>query len=348
MHPEKATITLLLVCLIIALPTLSEGRVTGICSDCHTMHFSQDGDSSAFDVTSPQQSLLNTTCIGCHSSTDDTTIDTSMGGATPIVFNNGTAPATPLSGGNFYWVKATDDRMGHNVIDTSAAADATLGVTPPGGTILDGTRMSCAGTTGCHGDRTIVGSGKSGGSDTAAISGAHHTAGTTVDGSTVGKSYRFLYGITGTEDSDWEYTKSSTDHNVYQGANRSDDDSTLSAAEQTTVSSLCAQCHTNFHNGDTDPVDGSVWGTPWVRHPTDFDMSTDLNSPNIEYPTTYNTDIPIAYSDVSTKTDEIVMCISCHRAHGSPNESILRWDYRGWPADTSFTNGCSICHTDKD
>ena len=345
MHPKKVSQTLLLGFLIIILPTICEGRVRGLCSNCHTMHNSQEGIDVNFD--GPQPALLNDSCLGCHSRTDSVTIENYIGSIIPIVYNNGTQPQTPLAGGNFFWVTPTGggDRMGHNVLGTTSSWDSLLEIKPPGGATLDGTRMSCAGTTGCHGDKTITGSGNNG-SDTLALSGAHHSADSTITGTTIGKSYRFLDGVTGTEDDDWEYTTST--HNTYQGAARTDDtDSPPPPA--TSISSICARCHTDFHNGATDPVDGGTWGSPWVRHPTDFDMSTGLSNSYIKYPATYNPNIPIAYSDVSnTSKDKIIMCLSCHRAHGSPNESILRWDYRAWPADTSFTNGCNICHTDKD
>ena len=51
-------------------------------------------------------------------------------------------------------------------------------------------------------------------------------------------------------------------------------------------------------------------------------------------------------SGVLTGGDKaIVNCISCHRAHGTPNDAILRWDYKGWP--TAGYDGCSICHSTK-
>ncbi|MDH3360414.1 MAG: hypothetical protein OEL55_06030 [Desulfobulbaceae bacterium] len=309
------------------------------------MHNSQEG--LEIDPDGPRAGLLKSTCKGCHSnSVNDSTVVESNGSIIPMVFNTSSEPTNPLAGGNFYWmVFDGGDRMGHNVLDTSTLVDATLGMTPPGGTELTGSRMSCAGTTGCHGNHLIVGSGN-GGSDTTAMSGAHHSADNTIDGSTIGKSFRFLEEVDGIEDNDWEQTPTSTEHNVYKGSARTDENDN---DPPDTISSLCGRCHGDFHHG-TGNVSGNsaAWGTPWVRHPTDFDMSTELNNSNIDYPSTYDTDVPIAYSNIDTPADEIIMCLSCHRAHGSPNESILRWDYRGWPANSAtVTNGCGICHTDK-
>jgi predicted CXXCH cytochrome family protein len=54
--------------------------------------------------------------------------------------------------------------------------------------------------------------------------------------------------------------------------------------------------------------------------------------------------------------DAIVTCISCHRAHGSQYDDLLRWDYtqcianENVAADDTITPdcGCFYCHRDKD
>ncbi|RKY69312.1 MAG: hypothetical protein DRP97_05425, partial [Candidatus Latescibacterota bacterium] len=45
----------------------------------------------------------------------------------------------------------------------------------------------------------------------------------------------------------------------------------------------------------------------------------------------------------------MVMCLSCHRAHGSPYPDMLRWNYLNTcEAGQSNANcGCFICHTSK-
>ncbi|MDH5298139.1 MAG: hypothetical protein OEV91_03900 [Desulfobulbaceae bacterium] len=334
MQTAKACLALFFGGLIILLaPTLSEARVRGVCSNCHTMHNSQNGISVV--AAGAQPALLANSCVGCHSGTN-------TGGAnvTPYVLDTTSEPTTSsLAGGNFYWVRngngtKTADRLGHNVLNMATAADVAMGVTPPGNgdpaSPLPGTRMSCAGTTGCHGVRATKGSGEGGGNDILALTGSHHgTAGTA--------GYRFLQGVEGLPDDDWEF-ETFVDHNWYKGAARPDDNQ----LNNTTISSLCAQCHGNFHNG-SNPVDGGNWGSPWVRHPTDFDMATLVGTEFAAY--TYDAAVPVAYSDPATHNDKIVMCLSCHRAHGSPNEAILRWDYRKWPG--SGTNGCLVCHTSK-
>ncbi len=61
----------------------------------------------------------------------------------------------------------------------------------------------------------------------------------------------------------------------------------------------------------------------------------------------YNPLVPVArldlaggVSDSVTLGTDMVMCLSCHSAHGSPYSASLRWD----PADRS--GGCVTCHTE--
>jgi len=47
-----------------------------------------------------------------------------------------------------------------------------------------------------------------------------------------------------------------------------------------------------------------------------------------------------------------VMCLTCHRAHASPYEDMLRWDYTAMIAGSAdsgdYNTGCFACHTGKD
>jgi hypothetical protein len=326
-----------------------EAKVTGVCSNCHTMHNSQNGTAMAKDdswnpISTPYESLLIYSCIGCHSAT---VAGTWQHVGAPVVFNT-VAPtygANGLAAGNFYYVSTTVDNTGHNIFSTNPDNTApALGNTPPGGTALTA-QLRCAGTWGCHGHN-----GRQGDTavddQTIAIKGAHHTDDSTIDGSTVGKSYRFLNGILGKEDTDWEHDVVNTSHNEYQGSNSS---------ATNTISYLCAECHGKFH---TWKGGASEVGTasPWLRHPTDVVLQVNTPSPTLgEYAnyTTYDMVAPVARPDPDSVPDttkvepgiDIVMCLSCHRAHASPYFKMMRWDYKGWP--TSGTNGCNVCHTTK-
>lgn len=255
-------------------------RVSGPCSDCHTMHNSQNGT----DVVSggPFRALTKGDCVACHTGTNNgnNTIPYVLDTSEPTYNFDGTK--NTLAGGNFYWVKNADDTKGHNVKGI-ANADSNIGNTPPGfnsanytanggvGTDWANNQLSCAGAYGCHGTHDVT-------DDFAAISGAHHADDTTIDGSTVGKSFRFLYGIKGTEDDDWEYTVSSSDHNGYYAS----DYQNTGTIDPASINYLCAECHGNFHLHSE--VDDSTTGSPWLRHPTDYDMNNVKDKEYGNYP----------------------------------------------------------------
>jgi len=390
-------LTLLLLC-----GTNGWAAVTGQCSDCHTMHNSQDGSSV---VASLGRSLTKGDCIGCHTGDNGT-----GGGNIPYVTNSSAeygpdydgsgalvnaAGSNSLAGGTFSMMSGHDN-YGHNVAGISSS-DTALGTTPPGwiastfqanaaggtatGDINGGgatwpSQLTCAGTNGCHGSHTDA-------DGFADIRGSHHGDDSVIDGSTVAKSYRFLRGILGFEDDDWEFTVSATDHNQYYGIDRTS--TSTSGMNSQTISYLCAECHGLFHSNDgTTAGRGIIYaGTaidnvnPWLRHPTDFALSsTDAGSEYLSYAdasgtlataagttAAYNFIAPLASADVSAVvsnpfsnpggTDgDIVTCLSCHRAHGSAHADLLRWDYTAMVAagaSTSFDNkGCFACHTTKD
>jgi cytochrome c553 len=192
-----------------------------------------------------------------------------------------------------------------------------------------------------------------------AIAKSHHGDDSTIDGLTVATSYRLLYGIVGLEDSDWEYRPTASAHNQYKGVDRAAD--TTSGATNT-ISYLCAECHGMFHSGVLpEGVDNdTTFASPWFRHPVDFDMynvrtKSDYQGYGGVGVNNYEVTAPVASSDVSSLISTgvysasgkaIVTCISCHRAHGTPNDAILRWNYKAWPGGGYA--GCQVCHTIKD
>ncbi len=382
--------------LLLLCSTTSWAMVNGQCSDCHTMHNSQDGSAVVAELG---RSLTKGDCVGCHSG------DNVIGGNIPFVNHssteygpdyNGTGVLTntegtnSLAGGTFSDMTGHDS-YGHNVVGISSV-DGTLGTTPPGwiestfqahdgggtatGDINGGgatwsTQLTCAGTNGCHGSHTNA-------DDFADVRGAHHGDDSTIDGSTVARSYRFLRGILGHEDDDWERTVSATDHNAYFGVDRTS--TATGSMNQQTISYLCAECHGLFHSNDGSTTGSGIihGGTtidnanPWLRHPTDFALSsaggeylyyaaadgTAAVSPGTT--AAYNFIAPLATATptaavanpFSDTDNDIVTCLSCHRAHGSSYPDALRWDYAAMEAgsaSTDFDNkGCFACHTTKD
>lgn len=308
-------------------------------------------DANGVAQAAPNDVLLLRGCVACHTGTNDATnVIPYVNSTTEPTYNTDGTTGNTLAGGNFYWVAGGGlPATGHNVgTDTLAGADATLGNTPPGGTALTA-QLRCAGANGCHGDVLAT-------SDFAAIKGTHHANDTVIDGLTVGTSFRFLKGILGKEGTRWEYQPTSASHNQYKGFDRTDETDPLN-----TISSLCARCHKDFHNGSgkvsgaTDPT----FASPWVRHPTDFDMgNTGATSEYRNYGGVgvhaYKVSAPVASTDVSAikasvtfADDTIVTCLSCHRAHGTKYADLLRWDYSTVTASSSGTGACFECHTTK-
>ncbi len=345
---------------------------SGSCSDCHTMHRSQDGvlvrdgDADAVGNISPECAnchaelrlggLLKMDCIGCHA--EDPAGAAKISGTTnaPQVAH---ASATDLAAGNYVHVFGWDGgSKGHNVHGFFPAMDMEQNIIPHdmppgydaaqdyGGWAPNGGTLSplmCGGVNGCHGDRTEL-------SPLGAIKGAHHaddavlkSAGFNLagQGATVGTSYRFLLGVKGLEDDDWENTfDAANDHNEYKGSawgDRGSDPRTTGS-----ISSLCTTCHGIFH------AEVGTGSSPWLRHPVDYAMKTDGEFSAYAY----TQETPVARvappanatDDVGAEENRIVMCLSCHRAHGAPNQDSLRWQY-----DDTMTSpqGCYNCHRNK-
>lgn len=408
--------------LLLSLLLLGSGNVwatvSGQCSNCHTMHNSQNGTLdttlSGDDVTSVNRSLTKGDCVGCHtgdivdSVTDNIPYIMSTSGSEygPDYASDGTltnaAATNTLAGGTFNYVRddATHDSYAHNVANIRAVKDANMtGFTPPGwvattfkaaaagGTATGdiagaaatwSSQLTCAGTYGCHGSHTDA-------DDFADIRGAHHGDDSTIDGSTVAKSFRFLRGILGQEDAAWELNVATDTHNIYYGVDRT---STATPGDQQTISYLCAECHGLFHGSDVIDDTGIIYdgpdvvnANPWLRHPTDFSLTStgagteyldyakaDADAANADGGTLYNYIAPLASSrkasfdndgtngitienPFTTTGDDIVTCLSCHRAHGSAYPDLLRWDYTKMQAGagSGFANkGCFACHTSKD
>ena len=346
-------------------------KVTGVCSGCHTMHNSQGGNPMA--TGGPHATLLVNDCVGCHSSSDSSTTYSMDGCSVPVVnYTGGDEPLTYLAGGNFYWVRDIsrggngEDAKGHNVLGISGVDSLPYA---PGGN-------SCSGSNNCHKslaeEQTMIpefGSGCQG----CHIRPAHHAD----DSSTVvGKAspstdgyYRFLsghldsHGVCGIEDNDWQKSANEMDHNEYLGFS-APKTSEISINYSHTMTAFCCGCHGNFH------IEQNAGGE-WIRHPSDavipntgeyaeaFGATNGLGG-------RYDPDVPVARgidhgvwtsgtpgSTVNPANGyDMVMCLSCHRPHGSPYDDLLRWKYIGSggmiAGGGDSTTGCFACHTKKD
>ncbi len=333
---------------IFTLPCYTWAQITGPCVFCHTMHASQSPwpDEWGDKAELPQPHLIAITgsdyCKACHTNSSDGNTIKLLGGTIriPVVYNSSVAPDKPLAGGNFYWmVHNDDDTLGHNVWDISSP-DANLNEAPGIAGIAPGCLVGCHvslatdpvdspldknGCQGCH------------------VYPSHH-----------GKNapYRFLTGhvgpnyyAEGIEDPDWEQNPTQTNHNWYKGT--TERYLTGAGLSNHSVSAFCAGCHGDFH----DDMGGES-GSSWLRHPSDVLLPMDGEYGDYDPITTYSNDAPVAYLDPGSpdRDSAVVMCLSCHRPHGSPYPDMLRWDYAEQKAGGGGATGtgCFRCHTQKD
>jgi len=368
----KALILIIIIGIVMALafqnPAIAV--IDGPCAACHTMHNSQNGTSMNFDNSDTQNEiLLRADCMGCHGQNTTSNIVTIGGVDTPQVYHQG---ATDLAGGNFAYITGNNDSKVHNIIELNNQDDTLNG--PPGPVkqashenMPNDTNLTCAGGHGCHGRRPFGGS-----SGTLALKGAHHgnVAGKCDTADTVENSYRFLLAVKGLEDSDWQATKSATDHNEYYGSDPPPAYScfavschigtpTYIQSINNSISGLCGTCHGNFHgtiggtgSGTSDGIGIGGSSSPFRRHPADITLPTTGEYANY---TNYNLGAPVARaavpdtaSNVVQPGSDLVMCLSCHAAHGTDYPDILRWDYTTMNAGGGGPDvGCFTCHTQK-
>ncbi len=361
----------------------------GMCSNCHTMHNSQGNQPMTYNSTSPNKLLLRADCYGCHAQGGSQAIATWGASQIPQVYH--TDPKD-LAGGNFAYITGlksggdggSGSEYGHNVISL-VGIDSINNNVPPGGINQYGhndgqnfinwstgeREFLCAGENGCHGTR-IWGSGKKG---LDAIRGAHHrNINGWCNGTQVYNSYRFLIGVKGWEDNDWQYIASTNDHNEYFGrgvpvrlgcgggneVGCHGYDGNIRPPDGT-ISQFCASCHGNFHTLQTGTSEGigSSPSSPFIRHPTDLTLPNSGEYANYNNGTlTYSLLAPVARttepingpSSTVTPGSDAVMCLSCHYAHAGPYPDMLRWDYRTCVAGGGYNSncGCFVCHTTKD
>ena len=135
--------------------------------------------------------------------------------------------------------------------------------------------------------------------------------------------YRFLGpDIEGIGDPQYEHGDG---HNIYKSGDQ-----------------YCSACHANFCGAKNQKAEGA-----WIRHPTNTPLPMEGQYKGY----VYRKDIPVGYPDPlgPDRSTARVMCISCHRPHGTPYANLLRWNYRAMGArDGKNDNGCFACHRQED
>ncbi|MFH0809109.1 MAG: cytochrome c3 family protein [Pseudomonadota bacterium] len=382
-----AAVGLLALAIVILSPDLGLA-LSRVCHHCHTMHNQENGaspykDPLDEDATGPGRYCLKKPCLGCHANITGNELSDLVTGA-PIVYNTAAVPSggKGLAGGNFYWVADGSPfvppdpetagggataitnakyRRGHNVYQISATDNlddapcgrSTTNVDPcwkchdPSGS--PDVPLQCE---SCH------------------LGVKHHKP------RGVTTPYRFLRGhggvwpptkpagtdfVVGLGAMDYEAVPTQANHNEYKECtNKAPEpipaNSTYLAIYQS-ISSFCLGCHPGVQ------TDMSVGGTDtprvWRKHPAPAAIkSYESTYGNL----IYDPLIPVGRNDfgsyivplgrasdkVRTGWQDAVMCISCHRPHGSEYRYMLRWEY---DPDTAVPmpsdgGGCLTCHAD--
>ena len=268
----------------------------------------------------------------------------------PIVYNTAKPDEDKLlAGGNFHWVSdngGNDDARGHNVLGISGV-DGNIINDAPGRTTSDLGMCFC-----CHRSIAMVIPPYTVVNGCKVCHFDPHPA-------TIGDEYCFLGShagkVRGNMDKDggyngdWQYSKSRSDHNEYRGSGSDNFD---------TTTGYCTGCHGEFGVSQWD-------GSSWIRHPSDWVIKDDGEFADAfgadgSGTGTYDPDVPVARpagfdwtgdpnSNVYLEKD-MVMCLSCHVAHGSQYSDMLRWDMEDMTVGNTEASGkgCFKCHTEKD
>jgi len=287
------------------------------CDGCHSMHNSADNPRAGSATSSAlmKGSDASSTCLNCHAGTGGYHIDSPNG-------------ANTNAGGDFFWVSdnavhdwvtrgttytAEPDNKGHNIIaaDFGLSVDAT-NATAPGGSMPANT----LGCTSCHDPHGQVNGGTANGTAAISVSGSYGAADPT-DGSIHG-NYRLL------GDAGFKLITAAAPVARANGSNGA------SVDYGTGMSDWCLSCHPAFNdNSNMHPTDVPV-PVSYNGYVKSGDFTGDVT-------TAYDALVPIERgvndgslldntSTVGVTGSDQVMCLSCHRAHASAFNNMLRWD----------------------
>jgi len=367
-HPALLTV----LALGLSSPALAFHRGgTGECTGCHSMHTASASASRLL-----KQSDASSVCLSCHQSPEDAAPNDYRVATPEARMPIGVAPLQRTPGGDFGWLKkhylytidgATTHESGashgHNIIaaDFGFVAD-TANTTAPGGTFAAG-ELSCTSCHDPHGnyrrlaDGSVVASGPS-----ITGSGSYASSPAPAAGSAVGV-YRLLAGA--------GYSRGGV---TFTGApvavapefnNRSEVTSETrvayghaTGAGQETWSRWCATCHPQMlsQGHSADVALGAMMRDTYAAYVKSGDLSGSLDTsysslvPFVENTSTFSALASHARSDNGALegpgSSDLVSCITCHRAHASGWEDMMRWNNKStfltrdgaWPGTDTTPN----------
>jgi hypothetical protein len=347
-----------------------EGGV-GACEGCHTMHNSLSGKAAAAALPQFQAgdfllkaSDQSSVCLNCHQHAGDTGPNSFHISTSQSDMPTGAPPIQLSPGGDFGWLKKTyswtgetgpqisrGETHGHNIVasDYGYVADSRLTYAPGGGSFqYPSNRLSCISCHDPHGRyrRDSTGAISTTGGPIIG-SGSYNTSMNPFAKISVGV-YRLLGGVgyqPKSLDGSYAFLYKSFFAAAPENYNRSEDTTDVRVAYGQNVSEWCANCHAQMH---------STVGT--LIHAADQPMSATVLSIYNSYvktgdltgtqATSYlslvpfqmgdTTDMPTLKGAVGSTAGPVsgdrVMCLSCHRAHASGWDSMMRF-----PLDPTFT-----------
>lgn len=107
------------------------------------------------------------------------------------------------------------------------------------------------------------------------------------------------------------------------------------------MNNVCAACHGNFHG---TAVGNQTDGTDWIRHPTDISLTAYEAATSLATSTFTATDAVVV--GTTGATTDMIMCLSCHVAHGGPYADLLSFSYAlNYAGTGTRASGCETCHS---
>lgn len=327
------------------------------CGGCHSMHSPKP--SGSFLLVGSDAS---STCLTCHENAADTGPTGYHVSTAPGSLGAGQAPLQRTPGGDFGWLKKSytfvvrgntinedGSTHGHNVVaaDFGYTVDP-VNTTAPGGGSFPSSQLACNSCHDPHGqyrrlaDGTIAKAGAP-----IKASGSYPAATNEPDATGAVGAYRLLAGA--------GYAKA-----PFPGVPAAKVPSTYNRTEATTQTRVayghaltgghtswgnwCATCHPNNHSSGSyvHPVDETLGGGTADNYNA-YVKSGDLSGtqataftslvPFIESTSDYSVLASHAKNDDTFLSgpgaSDRVSCLSCHRAHASGWEYMLRWNMEG-------------------
>ncbi len=324
----------------------------GDCGGCHQMHSSSTGSTVENSVYQLQGSDASSTCLRCHGAA--TPIDHQM--TTHPVPPDGIPPLALTPGGDFAYIQknyswigsdgkpgySAGDRHGHNIVsrDYGYRADSTLHFSPGGE--FPGSVLSCTSCHDPHGRYRIVDLSGTVLADGAPIVSSGSYGAVPSPAGAVG-SYRMLAG----QGYQPPETTVSFVYNppiavVPVGYNRGEDAAEVRVAYGMRTSEWCGNCHgrilagqdgTHLHPSNVELGRTADIYNSYVKSGELSGNKGQSYSSLVPFQVGESADITrltgLTTSMAGPEASDKVACLTCHRAHASGWDGVIRWNGKG-------------------